>query len=125
MNPITLLLVTVAGGFGAAARFLLDDLIRRRVRVAYPVGTTVINASGSLVLGFVVGVAASVAFVAPWATVIGTGFLGGYTTFSSASVETVRLARDRRRVAALANAFGMLILCVGLAAAGRWLGSAL
>ena len=57
--------------------------------------------------------------------VIGTGMMGGYTTFSTASVETVRLVEEGRWRAGLINGFGMLVLCTGAAAGGLALGLSL
>jgi CrcB protein len=113
--------VALAGGAGAVARFVLDGVIRARTGSRYPVGTTAINLSGSLLLGLVVGLA-GVVLPEPVRLVLGTGFLGGYTTFSTAAVETVRLAAERRSLAAWANGLGMLVAAVGLAALGLWLG---
>ena len=115
--------IAVAGGFGAVARLVLDGLVRARWGMHYPVGTTVINLSGSLLLGLVTGLATSRLLPEPWPLVVGTGFLGGYTTFSTASVETVWLAQERRYAAALANSLGMLVGSVALAAVGFWLGA--
>ena len=114
------LAVALAGGVGAACRMTLDGVIKERVRVPYPLGTTVINVSGSLVLGFVTAVAAG---LGPWAVVLGTGLLGGYTTFSTASYETVRLAQEGRWRVAVANGFGMLVVALAAAALGLWLGA--
>jgi fluoride exporter len=91
---MTLLLVAVGGALGAAARYLLDRAIATRQTSPFPLGTLVINVTGSIALGAVLGWAAgdhvSSAFVA-WA---GTGFLGAYTTFSTFTFETVRLLED-------------------------------
>jgi len=114
------LAVALAGGVGAACRMMLDGVIKERVRVPYPLGTTVINVTGSLVLGFVTALAGP---LGPWAVVLGTGLLGGYTTFSTASYETVRLAQEGRWRAAVANGFGMLVVALLAAALGLWLGA--
>ena len=87
-----------------------------------PWGTILINVSGSLVLGFLTGLTAGRLLPETWHLIIGTGFLGGYTTFSTASVETVRLAQERRWAASLANALGTLALATGAAGLGLWLG---
>nr|WP_274636353.1 CrcB family protein [Microbacterium bovistercoris] len=120
MIPVLLALgVAVAGGIGAAARMVLDGAITAATRIPYPVGTTVVNVTGSLLLGVVTGLASG---LGPWALVLGTGLLGGYTTFSTASFETVRLAQQGRWRAATANAFGMLLLALLAAGLGLWLG---
>ncbi|BDZ46032.1 fluoride efflux transporter CrcB [Naasia aerilata] len=125
MTPLLLLALSVAGGAGAATRFLLDGLIRARTTGRYPVGTTVINLSGSLLLGLLAGLTTASVLPEAWQAVVGTGFLGGYTTFSTASFETVRLLQSRRYVAALLNGLGMLVFGVAAAAAGFALGAAL
>ena len=117
-GPLTALSICVAGGMGAALRLVLDGLIRARVKSTYPVGTTVINVTGSLLLGLVTGLATSQLVSHQWQLVVGTGFLGGYTTFSTASFETVRLIEDRRYIAAAFNGLGMLLICTVAAALG-------
>jgi CrcB protein len=59
------------------------------------------------------------------AAVVGVGLLGGYTTFSTASVETVRLAQEGRYRAAFANGVGVLVACTLAALAGLWTGGVL
>ena len=111
-------LICVAGGVGAALRLILDGAIRARTTSSYPLGTTVINVTGSFLLGLITGLATSQLLPLPWQLMIGTGFLGGYTTFSTASFETVRLIEDRRYVAAALNGLGMLLICTAAAAFG-------
>ena len=120
---LTVILVSIAGGIGASCRVALDGFISRRIVGSYPLGTTVINVSGSLLLGLVVGLTAAQVLPEQWHLILGTGFLGGYTTFSTASFETVRLLQARRFGSALANGIGMLVLSVAAAALGMWLGS--
>jgi CrcB protein len=115
---MTPLWMAVAGGLGAGTRFSLDAWVRPRVSDQLPWSTFLINVSGSLLLGLIVGLGAG----STWHTIAGTGFLGGYTTFSTASVETVHLALDRRYGAATVNALGMLLLSVAAAALGYALG---
>ena len=127
MNPLLFVAISLAGGLGAAARFVIDGVIRARnaSRTTFPVGTLVINATGSLLLGLVVGLTSAQLLPETLHAVVGAGFLGGYTTFSTASFETVRLLQERRFGAATLNGVGMLALCVILAAAGLVVGSAL
>ncbi|MFC8192609.1 fluoride efflux transporter CrcB [Cellulomonas sp. NPDC057328] len=122
---MTVLLLALAGGLGAAARFVVDGLVRGRVRTSFPWGTVLVNVSGSLLLGVLTGAAAEGA-VGPTALVLaGTGFCGGFTTFSTATVETVRMAQDGEVRRAVLNAGGTLATCVAAAAAGLALGAAL
>jgi fluoride exporter len=117
-GTVTALLIFIAGGIGAALRLVLDGLIRARVHSAYPLATTVINLTGSLGLGLLTGLATSQMVPHQWQLIMGTGLLGGYTTFSTASFETVRLIEDRRYVAAAINGLGMLIAGTAAAALG-------
>ena len=113
--------VALAGGVGAVARFVLDGLVRSRV-TSFPVGTVVVNVTGSFVLGLVTGLALAHVVPDELRLVVGTGFCGGYTTFSTASFETVRLVEQRRVGAALLNGVGTLVVTVSVAGLGLWLG---
>lgn len=120
---MTWLLVALAGGAGAVARFVVDGTLRARWATPFPWATLVVNVSGSLLLGFVVGRVLFGGTPQLWRTVLGTGFCGGYTTFSTTSFETVRLVREGRWAQAAANAVGTLGLTVAAGAAGLWAGS--
>jgi CrcB protein len=119
MNPGLLVLVALAGGVGAGLRYVLDRLMTARPG-GFPRGILVINVTGSFALGLLTGLGAAVA--PEVAFVIGTGLLGGYTTFSTVSVETVLLAERRRWRDAAANLFGTWGLAVLAAGAGIALG---
>jgi CrcB protein len=80
-----------------------------------------INISGSLLLGLVAGLVAH-ALPEEWRVILGTGFLGGYTTFSTAAYDTVVLLQARYTNAALITGLGMLIFSVAAAFAGYALG---
>lgn len=121
---IAVLLLALGGGVGAAVRFAVDGLIRARGSVRFPVATVVINVSGSAALGFLTAAAAAHAVTEPWAAALGTGVCGGYTTFSTAMVETVRLAQQRRWTASLLNLLGTTVVCVLAAGAGIWVARA-
>lgn len=115
---MTVLLMALAGGLGAGSRYGLDAWMRPRVSDRLPWPTLLINVTGSFALGLLVGLGTD----STWLTIAGTGFLGGYTTFSTASVETVQLALGGRNAAAAVNALTMLVVSVAAAAAGYWLG---
>jgi CrcB protein len=118
---IIVFIAAVAGGFGALARFFVDSFLRDR-----PVwsGWTlmIINVTGSAVLGLLTGLV--LARAAPgWAQlIIGTGFLGGYTTFSAAAVEVVRRLEERRWSAAVISVLGMPAAAAVAAALGLLVG---
>lgn len=147
MTAHLLLLTSLAGGLGAVCRLVLDGMIRSGskrhrasrdehartgpnragraygVRSPIPWPTITINLSGSLVLGMVMGLSFSSVLPTGWAVVVGSGFLGGFTTFSTACVEAVRLAQARRWAAAAATAFGVLLAGTAAAGLGMWAGS--
>lgn len=106
--------VAVAGGIGAAGRYLVDRSVPKRIRERFPLGILIVNLSGSFALGILTGLALS----DPWAGMLASGLLGGYTTFSTASLDTVRLLSERRTLAALANGPGVLVATVALSVLG-------
>jgi fluoride exporter len=115
---MTFVLVTVFGGLGAATRFVVDGWIRGRWSTGLPVATIAVNVSGSLLIGFLAGGLADGGIAPDVYVVAATGFCGGYTTFSTATVETVRLAQAGAYRKAVLNAFGTLLVTVLAAAAG-------
>ena len=122
MSVVVVLLTVLAGGFGAVARFVVDGVVRARSAATVPLGTGLINVTGSFALGLVTGLVLAAAAPDALRTIVGTGFLGGYTTFSTASFETVRLLEQRRYGAAAAYGLGSVVLTTGVAALGLWLG---
>ena len=98
-------------------RFVLDGLVRDRFGARLPWGTALINVSGSFLLGLVTGLVTR-GMPEEVLVVVGTGLLGGYTTFSTASVETVRLLMQRRYAASLGYGLGVLVLSVAAALLG-------
>ncbi|WP_380171404.1 fluoride efflux transporter CrcB [Kineococcus sp. DHX-1] len=112
-----ILLLTLAGGLGAVARFVLDGAVRTRWPSRFPWGILLVNVLGSLVLGFLTGLVLNGADP-QWRLVLGVGFCGGFTTFSTAMTDTVRLARDGSVRLALGNLLGTLAATVTAAAFG-------
>lgn len=120
------LAVALAGGVGAVLRFVVDALVARWHDRSVPLGTIVVNASGCLLLGLLVALVRDHAHLDLLVTVLGTGLLGGYTSFSTASVEAVTIALRRgARAAVPATAHAVVMLTVSLAAAGLglWFGA--
>lgn len=117
MTPAIFALTALAGGLGAAARYVIDVGVGRLTGTQFPWGVFAINLVGSFLLGLLT------AALPDWAFVIGVGVLGGFTTFSTAMVDTVALWREGARWASLFNAIGMLVLGILAAAAGLALGA--
>lgn len=117
-RPLLMLVVALAGGAGAGLRYVLDRAIPAPGR--FPLGILVVNVSGSFALGVITGLGSVVA--PEVGLVVGLGLLGGYTTFSTVSVESVLLAERRRWRDAAANLFGTLVLAAAAAAGGIALG---
>lgn len=112
--------IFIAGGIGAVARFVADGLIRTVLGRNFPWGTLIINTTGSFILGLLVGLVAHQHASTDARLILGTGFCGGFTTFSTASFETVRLIEEKRFWAALLQGFGNMGLALGFAALGIW-----
>lgn len=125
MNAWVFLGVAVAGGAGAAVRMFLDGVLKSALGTRAPWATGIINLSGSLLLGFLAGLVAAHAVGPDTQAILGVGFLGGYTTFSTASVETYRLLQERRWTVALLYAVGMAVLASVAAALGLAAGASL
>jgi CrcB protein len=125
MTPLVFALVAVAGGLGAASRLLLDGIIRTRVSGRLPWATIVINVTGSLALGFLAGLAAGNLVSDASYAIVGAGFLGGYTTFSTASFETVRLLQERKWFAGALNGLGVVVATTLVAGLGIWAGASI
>jgi CrcB protein len=115
--------VAVAGACGAVLRYLVDHVVQRRLDRGFPFGILAVNTSGSLVLGFLTGSALHHGVSPTWLTVAGTGLIGSYTTFSTFTFDSVRLAEDRRWSATAGNVVAGLGLGLAAAALGLALGS--
>lgn len=109
----------VAAGVGAPARYLLDGWVQDRTGGAFPWGTFTVNVTGCLTLGALVGLSLYHELGATAGTVLGTGAIGAYTTFSTFTFETVRLAEEGAVNQALRNTAASFL--VGLAAASAGL----
>lgn len=125
MNAGIYLLVCLGGGIGAALRFIVDGEIKARTTSPFYAGTIIINLTGCLMLGLLTGLAEGGTVGSDVLAVVGTGVLGGYTTFSTASFEAARLLQEGRRGAGLWNALGTLFGGVALAGLGLVAGVAL
>ncbi|MFY4636410.1 fluoride efflux transporter FluC [Scardovia wiggsiae] len=118
--------VCICGGIGAVCRFALDGAVRRLWKRSFPLSTFIINALASFIIGIITGIIARprmYGFLPPAADpavarmIIATGFLGGFSTFSTAVNETVSLACRKKYGTCIGYFFSMAIapvLCVAL-----------
>lgn len=124
---MTLVFVALAGGLGALCRFVFDAVVNRRVHSSLPVATMAINILGSFLLGLLTALTAHHLFGADATvkSIVGTGFCGGFTTFSTASVEATRLWHGGGARPAAAYAVSTLVGSLLAAALGLGIGAAL
>jgi fluoride exporter len=115
---VIVLAVLAGGALGAPARYLADRAIQARHDSVFPAGTFAVNLAGSLVLGFLLGAQRHLGLPSAAFALVGTGFCGGLTTFSSFGYETVRLVADGALAEAALNVLGSLLAGVLLARAG-------
>ena len=115
---MTVLLVILGGALGAPVRYATDVVVQRLHGTTYPWGTWTVNVAGSFVLGVVA--ASGPAWVT---TLVGTGFCGALTTFSTFGYETVRLAEEGETATAVSYVVGSLAAGLAAAALGWALGS--
>jgi CrcB protein len=97
------LLVILGGGTGAALRYFSTQTVTTLIKIPFPAGTLAVNAAGSLIIGFLFSLFEAHAIPMGLRLFLITGFLGGYTTFSSYSLETARLMLEGNIPIALLN----------------------
>ncbi len=121
MSPEAWVGVAILGSLGSIARFLLDGAVSSRNSSSFPLGTLAVNISGALVLGLLTGLALSGEAL----LLAGTATIGSYTTFSTWMLETHRLGEDDQLVRGALNVIVSVIVGLGAAVLGRWVGGAL
>ncbi|MBI1854189.1 MAG: fluoride efflux transporter CrcB [Planctomycetes bacterium] len=114
-------LVALGGCLGSLARYLIGDLLSRRLDSGFPWTTWVINVTGSFVLGLLVVLISERTLDPRWRLFLGIGFCGAYTTFSTFELETQTLVADGQWL----RAFGNVVLSVGVGFGALLLGMAL
>lgn len=122
---MTVLGIAVAGALGAPLRYAVDAWVQERLARVFPWGTFLVNVSGSALLGLLTGLGLYHAFPHVPKVLLGTGFCGAYTTFSTFAFETVRLLEDGATRQAVGNAVASLAVTLCAAAAGVAVAAAL
>lgn len=126
---MTAVLLALAAGCGGVLRYVLDIRLAQLRLAQIPMATALINITGSFALGLLTGLAMALtgtglpgSALPGWLVITGTGFLGGYTTLGTASVETARLLSGGRIRAGLIYAFGMMLTALAAASLGVFTG---
>jgi CrcB protein len=115
---MTLLLVAFGAAVGAPLRYLTDRFIQARHDSIFPWGTLTVNVAGSFILGVLVGMAMAGRVDSAILTVLGPGFCGALTTYSTFGYETLRLAEDGSHFLAGVNIATSLLAGLGAAFIG-------
>lgn len=111
--------IALGSALGGVLRYLLGGAIQRAAGPGFPVGTMIVNLSGSFLLGFLLRYATHPPSLAPEVRAFLTiGLCGGYTTFSTFSAETVTLMQDGQWAKAMTYALGSVVLALAATAAG-------
>jgi CrcB protein len=122
-NLVTYVWIAVGSAFGGTSRFWLSGVIARMFGETFPWGTLIVNVSGSLLIGVIAALTGPDGRIFVSSTTrlaLMAGFCGGYTTFSSFSLQTLSLAQDGDWIGAGAN----IVLSVALCLAAVWAGYA-
>jgi CrcB protein len=109
------LLVALGAGIGAPARYLIDQVVQKFHGSDWPLGTLAVNIVGAFVLGLTVGLTASTVLL------VGVGFAGTFTTWSTFAMESIALMEDRRHHVAWLSILLTVLLGIPAAALGRLL----
>ena len=117
--------VGLGGALGAVARYLTTDWVRALAGDAFPWGTLAVNVLGSFALGFLMAWLQSVAPSSHIRQLVGIGFLGSFTTFSTFSYEAVEMVRGGDVLGAGGYAAGSVIVGLGAVVAGAVVATAL
>ena len=117
---LNLILVFIGGGIGSVARYIVTTLVKNFTTINFPFGTLTVNVMGSLLMGLITAlIAGKLSYDSePVRLLLAVGFLGGFTTFSSFSIETLTLIEKHEIFYAIANiltntTFGLLAAYLG------------
>lgn len=118
MTNLAWLAFLMAAAIGAPARYLIDGIVQDHTDGAFPWGTFVVNVSGSLVLGLITGLGLYHDLGTTTRTVLGTGGMGAFTTFSTFTFETVLLVDEGATGEAFRNVAASFMVCLAAAGTG-------
>ena len=114
--------IAIGAALGANARYMVGLWAGDKLGVAFPYGTTIVNITGALMLGFILELSTDRLLASPEARLlVATGFLGSYTTFSTYMVESVNLMRQGSLFLGVANVAGEAVLGLVFAVIGIYL----
>ncbi len=125
---LTYFWIAIGGALGSVARYAFSGIIARQFGETFPWGTLLVNVTGSFVIGFIAALASPEGRMDSRSRTFATQFLmigicGGYTTFSSFSLQTLNLIRDREWLYAGGNVIFSVVLCMVAVWLGYLLGS--
>lgn len=108
---LKIFLVALGGSIGATMRYLVSDWTAQRWGADFPYGTLIVNVVGCFIIGLFMSLVTERIIVSPyWRLLVTVGFIGGLTTFSSFSYETIKLINDGQMTFALYNIIANFVL---------------
>jgi CrcB protein len=113
-------LIAVGGSLGCLARFGMSTMVHGFTGEVFPYGTLLVNVTGSFLIGVLAEVFDAALIPSPWRSLVTIGFIGGYTTFSTYTLETLNLLRDGELRLAGLNFLGNNVLGLVAVAAGLY-----
>lgn len=115
---MTALVIALGGALGALSRWVVGGWVQTAAGSGFPMGTLVINVTGSFLLAFLVAFLEGVAAPPAWRSFLAVGFCGAYTTFSTFSYESVRLIQDGDWSRGALYLFGSVVVSLALTLLG-------
>jgi CrcB protein len=118
-------LVIIGGGTGALLRYLSTQFVNSIFKMQFSFGTIFVNCIGALLIGFLINFFDLNLLNSKWKLLLITGFLGGYTTFSAYSLETVQYFINGNIKYAVINILTNNVLCILFVLLGLWINNSI